>query len=85
MTNHHGQLSALVSLIAHATKIVEAEYEKSSSPFVPSLDDPTPHPFDTEVMPSDLRRAIQTIEGACAQLCATVARPNNTMVNVRDI
>lgn len=78
----HGQLSALVALIANATKIVEAHHEKSSMPYVPSLDDLTQHPLDTEISSPELQLAIQTIEGACAQLCATVARPNHTMVNV---
>ena len=31
----------------------------------------------------ELRLAIQTIEGACAQLMATVARPSHTVFNVR--
>ncbi|KAK0443652.1 uncharacterized protein EV420DRAFT_1484876 [Desarmillaria tabescens] len=30
----------------------------------------------------ELMEAIQTIEGACAQLCALVARPNHTMLNM---
>ncbi|TFK35105.1 S-adenosyl-L-methionine-dependent methyltransferase [Crucibulum laeve] len=77
-----GQLSSLVDLIANATKVVEAHYQKSSKPFVPSLDDIEPHPFDNSVLDKELRNAIQTIEGACAQLAATVARPGHTLVNV---
>lgn len=78
----HGQLSALVTLITEATKIVEAHYAKTSRPNVPSLDDTTEHPLDAGPSHSDLRRAVQIIEGACAQLTATVARPSHTIANV---
>lgn len=78
-----GQLSTLVRLIADATKIVEAHYSTTAKPYVPSLEDLEPHPFDHEVvLGQELRNAIQTIEGACAQLSATVARPSHTIVNV---
>jgi len=77
----HGQLSALVSLISDATRTIEAHFAKSSKPFVPSLDDTTPHPLDTQVSSMELKVAVQTLEGACAQLCATAARPNHTIVN----
>jgi hypothetical protein len=77
-----GQLSALVDLIANATKIVDAHYQKSVKPYVPSLEDLESHPLDDEISDAELRNAIQTIEGACAQLSATVARPSHTIVNV---
>ena len=83
MTPPHGQISALVALISDASKIVEAHYAKSSKPYVPSLDDTEPHPLDEQFPDEELRTAIQTIEGACAQLSATVARPSHTVVNVR--
>ncbi|KAJ3504648.1 hypothetical protein NLJ89_g7830 [Agrocybe chaxingu] len=76
----HGQISALASLISDATKIVEAHYAASSKPLVPSLGDTSEHPVD-QVLDSELRNAIQIIEGACAQLSATVARPSHTIVN----
>ena len=78
-----GQISALARLISDATKTVEAHYAKSSKPYVPSLDDTEPHPLDEQLAEKELRTAIQTIEGACAQLSATVARPSHTIVNVR--
>ncbi|TFK36164.1 S-adenosyl-L-methionine-dependent methyltransferase [Crucibulum laeve] len=78
----HGQLSALVTLIADATKVVESHYQKfPEKPYVPSLDDVEPHPLDDAISDKELRNAIQTIEGACAQLTATVARPSHTLVN----
>ncbi|KAK0443668.1 S-adenosyl-L-methionine-dependent methyltransferase [Desarmillaria tabescens] len=75
------QLSQLVSLIANATKFVEDTFSKAAEPNVPSLDDTTSHPLDDQVSSMEMREAIQTIEGACAQLCALVARPNRTMLN----
>lgn len=82
MTPNHGQISALVTLITDASKIVEQHYERSAVPVVPSLDDTEPHPLDNEICNDDLRKAIQIIEGACFQLSATVARPNHTVINV---
>ena len=82
MASNHGQISALIALIVDASKIVEQHYAKSAVPLVPSLDDIAPHPLDNEIFDSELRNAIQIIEGACLQLSATVARPNHTIVNV---
>ncbi|KAG7441668.1 S-adenosyl-L-methionine-dependent methyltransferase [Guyanagaster necrorhizus] len=75
------QLSQLVSLISNATKSVEDAFAKTAKPDVPSLDDTTPHPLDDQVSSTEMREAIQTIEGACAQLCALVAHPNRAMLN----
>ena len=75
-------LSELVSLIASATKVVEENFAQSSVPNVPSLDETRPHPLDDRLSSIRMMEAIQTIEGACAQLCALVARPNHTMLNV---
>ncbi|KAJ2932577.1 hypothetical protein H1R20_g4534, partial [Candolleomyces eurysporus] len=81
MESQPSQLSALVALIASATQLVESRFKASSKPGVPSLDDTEEHPLDTAFADPELRAAIQTIEGACAQLCATVARPSHTIVN----
>ena len=83
MTLRGGQISALAKLISDASKVVEAHYAKSSKPYVPSLNDTEPHPIDKQLAGKELRTAVQTIEGACAQLSATVARPSHTIVNVR--
>ena len=77
-----GNVSALVALIVSAAKSIEAEYAKASTPFVPSLDDLTPHPLDSQTSSAALRQATQILEGACTQLCATVARPQHTILNV---
>ena len=83
MAVRRGQISALARLISDATKTVEAHYAKSPKPYIPSLDDTEPHPLDEQLAGKELRTAVQTIEGACAQLSATVARPSHTIVNVR--
>ncbi|KAF8994600.1 O-methyltransferase-domain-containing protein [Cyathus striatus] len=76
------QLSTLVELLANATKIVEKHYAQTDKPYVPSLDDIDFHPLDgASILDKELKEAIQTIEGACAQLSASVARPSRTMVN----
>jgi hypothetical protein len=75
------QLSELVALISNATKVVEAEFAKSENPKIPSLDDTTTHPFDDRSS-MEMKEAVRIIEGACAQLCATVARPSHTILNV---
>ena len=82
MTVPGGNAPALVSLIVNAAKIIEAEYAKSPQPSIPSLDDLSPHPLDAEISSAELKQATRILEGACAQLCATVARPGHTMVNV---
>lgn len=75
------KLDELVALITFATKTVEAEYAKNGHS-VPDINSTQPHPYDSEPSTEELRKAIQVIEGACAQLCATVARPGHTLANV---
>ncbi|PBK68022.1 S-adenosyl-L-methionine-dependent methyltransferase [Armillaria solidipes] len=75
-------LSELVSLIAGAVDVVQSVFAKTSLPEVPSLDDTAHHPLDSpESYSMEMMEAVQTIEGACAQLCALIARPNHTMLN----
>ncbi|PPQ82829.1 hypothetical protein CVT25_009204 [Psilocybe cyanescens] len=80
MSHPHGQILSLAALISDAAKVVEAHYESSAQPDVPSLDDTDPHTLD-ERSSKESRTAIQIIEGACAQLSATVARLSHTIVN----
>jgi hypothetical protein len=81
MPSPNSPVSALVALIANAAKTLETEYNKSPEG-VPSLNDPTPHSFDKQISSFEMIQAVQILEGACAQLCATLARPNHTAVNV---
>lgn len=76
------EISSLVSLITEAAHNIESYYSANGEN-APSLDDSKPHPLDNIPYPLDIRNAVQTIEGACLQLCATVARPGHTVLNVR--
>ncbi len=75
------ELSALLQLLTEACSTVEHEYAKTSRP-LPSLDDLEPHPLDTEIYPTELRKAVRVIEAATAQMVALVGRPNHVIANV---
>ncbi|KAJ7152578.1 S-adenosyl-L-methionine-dependent methyltransferase [Mycena crocata] len=74
------QISALLTLVNEAARTLEAGYTKGHG-CVPSLDETEPHPLDEQLSAPEMREAVQVLEGACAQLCATLARPNHTVVN----
>ncbi len=83
MSHSPADIPGLVSLIVNAASSLEA-YHKANveKPYVPSLDDTEPHPLDAEIYPLEMKKAAQILEGACAQLCATLIRPNHTVLNV---
>ncbi|KAJ7661851.1 S-adenosyl-L-methionine-dependent methyltransferase [Mycena rosella] len=74
-------VSALVALIANAAKTLETEYSKTPEG-VPDLNSPAPHSLDAQISSLEMIQEVRILEGACAQLCATLARPNHTAVNV---
>ncbi|TFK48868.1 S-adenosyl-L-methionine-dependent methyltransferase [Heliocybe sulcata] len=77
-------IDGLLKLISSTVQDIVAEY-KTAGRGVPTLDDTEPGPFDsTDKSTLQLTRAVQIVEGACAQLCATVARPSHYISNVRD-
>lgn len=78
----HGQISDLIALVQNATSVIESCFLNSSLPTVPSLDSLVPHPLDSAISSPQLRNAVQVLEGACTQLCATLTRPSHTIVNV---
>ncbi|KAG5334648.1 hypothetical protein C0989_003267, partial [Termitomyces sp. Mn162] len=71
------QISALVALIKEAANTIESHFTDSSRFSLDSLDS---HALDTVVSPP-LNDAVHILEGACAQLCATLARPSHTLLN----
>ena len=79
MSNEH--IQQLVALITDAAKAIEREFAKSPEPTIPTLDDVKPHPLDG-TMGDTIRKAVAILDGACAQLCASVAAPSHTIVNV---
>ncbi|EJD39500.1 S-adenosyl-L-methionine-dependent methyltransferase [Auricularia subglabra TFB-10046 SS5] len=70
-------LRELAALIAQSVETVLAEY-KSAGRAVPSLDDADP---GSALLTRPIREAVRVLEGACAQLCASVAPAPHTMVN----
>jgi hypothetical protein len=75
------QISSLLTLINDAARTLQEAYIDEDG-YVPYLDDTESHPLDGKLSPPEMKEAVQVLEGACAQLCATLARPNHTLLNV---
>jgi len=82
MSTNRAKLEALLKLINSAAQEAIAEYEKNGDD-APAIDASVPHPLDNATDNIALRSAIRTLEGACAQLCTTLAPPSHTAINVR--
>lgn len=81
----NAHLTALVSLISSAVQDIIQTYANAGGA-VPTLDSTTPGPFDTPAAtPRSLTKAIQIVEGACSQLCASVANPGKLLLAVRTL
>ena len=76
------KLEALLTLINTTARDAIALYEQHGDD-VPSIDQMEPHPLDDAVDSTALKKYILTLEGACAQLCTTLAPPAHTAINVR--
>ncbi|KIK62312.1 hypothetical protein GYMLUDRAFT_995195 [Collybiopsis luxurians FD-317 M1] len=77
----NSHITGLTNLINEAVQVVIHEYAAVGQA-VPSLDTLEPGPFSIpEELPAQLRKAIQIIEAACAQLSCTVSLPGTTMRN----
>ncbi|TFY76535.1 hypothetical protein EWM64_g7478 [Hericium alpestre] len=74
MTDRKADLQGLVSLIQQATNDAISAYEDSGTE-LPSLDVPSESP--TNIIA--LRKALRVLEGACFQLCTTLAPPEATV------
>ena len=79
-----GRIGALLALINSATQDAVAEYVKAGHG-VPSSLDTEAHPMDTVPDALALKKAIRVLEGACEQLCSTLAQPMHTLVNVQSL
>lgn len=82
MSTNKTKLQALLKLINSAAQEAIAEYEKAGDD-VPSIDSTEFHPLDNAIDQVALKSAVRTLEGACAQLCTTLAPPSHTAINVR--
>lgn len=75
------KLEALLALINSAAQQTMALYENVDAT-VPSIDSAEFHPLDEALDQVELKAAIRTLEGACAQLCTTLAPPGHTAMNL---
>jgi len=75
------KLEALLQLINSAAREAIAEYEKTGDD-VPFIDSTGPHPLDDALDQVALKSALRTLEGACAQLCTSLAPPSHTANNL---
>ena len=82
MAANTAALDALVNIITSSVKEAVEAY-KAYTPEVPPINTAEPGPFDSsENVSTKLNQAIKLLEGACAQLCATIAPAGHTIVNV---
>lgn len=75
------QLEALLEIINTSARQAIAEYKKGGND-VPTINSTEFHPLDTSAHNVALRKAVRLLEGACQQLCASLAPPQRTVVNV---
>jgi hypothetical protein len=74
------EVLSLLSIITNAANTAMAEYTARGLK-VPSIHSLETHPIDLDESALELRKAIKTLEGACNQLCATLAPPSHTLLN----
>lgn len=82
--NPHEKIDALLALISSAAHDAVADYEKRGYE-VPSLSSSKAHPTDSEVATLALKKSIRVLEGACEQLCTTLAPTTHTSLNVSEL
>jgi hypothetical protein len=75
------KLDALLVLLNSAAQTAIAEYERTGE--VPSTE--SGHPLDSQHPTIALRNALRILEGACDQLCTTLAPPTHTLSSVSTI
>ncbi|KAH0826051.1 hypothetical protein J3R83DRAFT_7336 [Lanmaoa asiatica] len=75
------QLEALLDIINTSAHQAIAEYKKGGNE-VPTIHSKTYHPIDFAIDTVALKKAVRLLEGACQQLCASLAPPQHTLQNV---
>ena len=76
------EVSQLLSLITSSARAIEAEFLASDTPVIPNLNSTDTHPLDFKSLKS-VRDQLRILDGACAQLRATLAPPIFTVFDVR--
>ncbi|KAF8548625.1 S-adenosyl-L-methionine-dependent methyltransferase [Imleria badia] len=74
------QLEALLEIINTSARQAIAEYKKGGNE-VPTIQSQTCHPIDFAADTVALKKAVRLLEGACQQLCASLAPPQHTVQN----
>lgn len=82
--SNRAKLESLLSIINNAAQEAIAMYEKEGGD-VPSLESTDSHPLDDALDTVALKSTIRTLEGACHQLCTTLAPPSHTAINMVQI
>ena len=75
------ELEALLEIINSSARQAIAEYKKAGSD-VPTISSTEFHPLDSSLHNVALRNATRLLEGACQQLCASLAPPQYTVIDV---
>ncbi|KAH9949707.1 S-adenosyl-L-methionine-dependent methyltransferase [Amylocystis lapponica] len=76
----NAEVEALLELINTATHDALSQYDKNVQD-IPSLQSTDQRSLSTMSGNLPLKRAIRLLEGACGQLCATLAPPAHTVIN----
>ncbi|KAH9949724.1 S-adenosyl-L-methionine-dependent methyltransferase [Amylocystis lapponica] len=74
------QIEALLALVNTAVRDALAEYDKTGME-VPTLDSTDASTLSAMSDNLPLKKAVRLLEGACSQLCATLAPPAHTVIN----
>ena len=82
--SREAQLEALLDIITTSARQAIVEYKKDGSD-VPTIHSKTYHPLDFATDTVTLKKAVRLLEGACQQLCASLAPPQHTVCNVRHL
>ncbi|KAF9236989.1 O-methyltransferase-domain-containing protein [Melanogaster broomeanus] len=75
------QLEALLEIINSSARQAIAEYKKGGND-VPTIHSKTFHPVDFATDTVALKKSVRLLEGACQQLCASLAPPQHTVINI---
>ncbi|KAI5988147.1 S-adenosyl-L-methionine-dependent methyltransferase [Pisolithus albus] len=79
-TSGVAQLETLLEIINSSARQAISEYKKHGNA-VPTLHSTEFHPLDFATDTVPLKKAVRLLEGACQQLCASLAPPQHTVIN----
>ncbi|KAL4063021.1 hypothetical protein V8B97DRAFT_2026540 [Scleroderma yunnanense] len=78
------QLEALLDIINSSACQVIAEYRNTGNS-IPIINSTKLHPLNSAIDTVELRKVIHLLEGACQQLCASLAPPQQTVTNLSEM